>query len=176
MAYIINEDYFYTFQLKSLDESPVRADGTNGERNERRENDDCFSFDLNRVGKILHQRCMMTLPKPSLYTRFWCSFLSSYLSNKSFWLSISLYLSFYETIHVHNLKGPDGIVYLGIFFCKVTLSMANCKACPVNNLPLGKYCLKSILHDSLASFYHIRRLQSRKIFPTHCQKALNKGK
>ena len=92
------------------------------------------------------------------------------------WLPISLYLSFYEILHVHNLKGPGGIVYLGIFFCKVTLSMANCKACPVNNLPLGNRCLKSILHDSLASFYHSKSLLSRKIFPTHCQKALNKGK
>ena len=89
---------------------------------------------------------------------------------------ISLYLSFYEILHVHNLKGPGGIVYLGIFFCKVTLSMANCKACPVNNLPLGNRCLKSILHDSLASFYHSKSFLSRKIFPTHCQKALNKGK
>jgi len=38
------------------------------------------------------------------------------------------------------------------FFCEVTLDFANCKACPVNNLPLGKFCLKSILHDSLALF------------------------
>ena len=38
------------------------------------------------------------------------------------------------------------------FFCEVTLDLSNCKACPVNNLPLGKYCLKSILHDSLALF------------------------
>ena len=85
---------------------------------------------------------------------------------------ISLYLSFYEIYRINH----GGIVYLGIFFRKVTLYMDNGKACPVNNLPLGNRCLKSILHDSLASFYHSKSFLSRKIFPTHCQKALNKGK
>lgn len=36
------------------------------------------------------------------------------------------------------------------FFCEVSLDLANCKACLVNNLPLGSKCLKRILHASLA--------------------------
>lgn len=38
------------------------------------------------------------------------------------------------------------------FFCEVSLDLANCKACLVNNLPLGNECLKRILHASLALF------------------------
>ena len=51
---------------------------------------------------------------------------------------------------------PYGIIsalcFRESFFCEVTLDLPNCKACLVNNLPLGSKCLKRILHASLALF------------------------
>ena len=121
----------------------------NGERTET------FLPGIHRADYILRQLSLMSFPNglcSLAFTFIWqpyrCryppSFMYDLICILQFSRSVPLPFSF-DLSYRLCIAGES-------FFCEVTLDLSNCKACPVNNLPLGKFCLKSILHDSLALF------------------------
>ena len=122
----------------------------NGERTET------FLPDIHRADYILRQLSLMSFPKWSLFTRFDVHLAAVPLPLPHRHSCMPLFASCNSAFQFHYLYSFDLSYRLCIagesFFCEVTLDLSNRKACPVNNLPLGKYCLKSILHDSLALF------------------------
>ena len=121
----------------------------NGKRTET------FLLGIHRADYILRQLSLMSFPNglcSLAFTFIWqpyrCryppSFMYDLICILQFSRSVPLPFSF-DLSYRLCIAGES-------FFCEVTLDLSNCKACPVNNLPLGKFCLKSILHDSLALF------------------------
>ena len=122
----------------------------NGERTET------FLPGINRADYNFRQRCLMTLPKWSLFTRLGCSSCQPYRFRFPTVIHF-VYGCILQFIHSVPLPYNFHIIISALyswesFFCEVTLDLANCKACLVNNLPLGNECLKRILHASLALF------------------------
>ena len=122
----------------------------NGERTET------FLPGIHRADYNFRQRCLMTLPKWSLFTRFVCSSCQPY---RFLFPTVIHFISGCILQFIHSVPLPDNYrLFISAlcswesFFCEVTLDLANCKACLVNNLPLGNECLKRILHASLALF------------------------
>ena len=126
-------------------------DGTDSERTLT-----AFPLGINRADCISRQLSLMSLSQSVIVH----SLLSPFLPLCSFRfppLSLILY-SLFENFHLITFRDILFFSHIGFlvdresFFCEVSLDLANCKACLVNNLPLGNECLKSILHASLALF------------------------
>ena len=111
---------------------------------------------IHRADYNNRQRCLMPLPKWSLFTRFVCSSCQPYRFR---FPTVIHFISGCILQFIHSVPLPDNYhLFISVlccwesFFCEITLDPANCKACLVNNLPLGNKCLNRILHASLALF------------------------